>query len=90
MFKVTAYGIDCEGCTGITKSGTVPQKGRTIAVDPSVIPLGTKVMINNHVYIAEDTGGSIKGNVIDLFYGTEQNSMNFGVQYHKVYILKGE
>lgn len=64
----------------------MPQEGRTIAVDPSVIPLGTEVMFNGEIYIAEDIGGAIKGNVIDLFYGTEQESVNYGVQYHTVYI----
>lgn len=85
-FKITAYGIDCVGCTGLTKSGTVPQKGRTIAVDPTIIPLGSEVMFNGNVYIAEDIGGAIQGNVIDLFFGTEQESINYGVQYHTVYV----
>ena len=89
-FKITAYGIDCLGCTGITKSGTVPQTGRTIAVDPTIIPLGSKVMIDNQVYIAEDTGGAIQGKIIDLFYNTEQESAEYGVQYKEVYILKKE
>lgn len=55
-------------------------------MDPSVIPLGSIVMINGIKYIAEDTGGAIKGNVIDLFIGTEQESIGWGVQYHEVYI----
>ena len=45
-------------------------------------------MIDGQVYVAEDTGGAIKGKIIDLFYNTEQESMEYGVQYHKVYILK--
>ena len=84
--ETSSWGCDCTGCTGITKSGTVPQEGRTIAVDPSVIPLGTEVMFNGEIYLAEDIGGAIKGNVIDLFYGTEQDSMNYGVQFHTVYV----
>ena len=90
VFKITAYGIDCLGCTGITKSGTVPEVGRTIAVDPTVIPLGSKVMIDGQVYIAEDTGGAIQGKIINLFYNTEQESAEYGVQYKEVYILKKE
>ena len=90
VFKITAYGIDCLGCTGITKSGTVPEVGRTIAVDPTVIPLGSKVLIDGQVYIAEDTGGAIQGKIIDLFYDTEQESAEYGVQYKEVYILKKE
>lgn len=88
-FKITAYGVDCSGCTGITKSGTVPQEGRTIAVDPSIIPLGSEVYFDGNVYIAEDIGGAIQGNVIDLFYGTEQESLEYGIQFHTVYV-KGE
>lgn len=90
VFKITAYGIDCLGCTGITKSGTVPQTGRTIAVDPTIIPLGSQVLIDGNIYIAEDTGGAIQGKIIDLFYNTEQESAEFGVQYFEVYILEGE
>ena len=47
-------------------------------------------MIDNQVYIAEDTGGAIKGKIIDLFYNTEQESAEYGVQYKEVYILKKE
>lgn len=43
-------------------------------------------MFNGNVYIAEDIGGAIQGNVIDLFFGTEQESINYGVQYHTVYV----
>lgn len=46
-------------------------------------------MFNGEIYIAEDIGGAIKGNVIDLFYGTESESLEYGVQYHTVYV-KGE
>ena len=83
---MTAYGSDCIGCSGITASGTVLEKGRTIAVDPDVIPLGSEVMIDGQVYIAEDTGGAIKGNKLDLFVGTEADSVQYGVQQHEVYI----
>lgn len=83
---MTAYGSDCIGCSGITASGTVPEKGRTIAVDPDVIPLGSEVMIDGQVYIAEDTGGAIKGNKLDLFVGTEADSVQYGVQQLEVYI----
>ena len=84
MFKITAYGADCEGCTGRTYTGTEPQIGRTIAVDPDVIPIGSTVLIDGQEYIAEDTGGAIKGNVIDMFVGTEAESVVFGVRYAEV------
>lgn len=88
MFNITAYGSDCTGCTGLTYTGTVPTLGRTIAVDPSIIPLGSQVLFDGQVYIAEDIGGLIKGHKIDLYYGTERESSSYGVQYHKVYIKK--
>lgn len=84
MFKITAYGADCEGCTGLTYTGTVPEIGRTIAVDPDVIPLGSTVLIDGKEYVAEDTGGAIKGNIIDMFVGTEAESAAIGVQYAEV------
>lgn len=58
-------------------------------MDPSVIPLGSEVMFDGEIYIAEDIGGAIQGNAIDLFYGTEQESIEYGIQFHTVYV-KGE
>lgn len=46
-------------------------------------------MIDGQVYIAEDTGGAIKGNKLDLFVGTEVDSVQYGVQQHEVFV-KGE
>ena len=85
-FKITHYGADCIGCSGITATGTVPQEGRTIAADWSIIPAGTEVMINGNTYIVEDRGGAIQGNVIDMFAGTEAESVERGVYYTEVYI----
>lgn len=47
--------------------------GHTIAVDPDVIPYGTQVMINNHIYTAEDCGGAVKGHVIDIYTTTPKD-----------------
>ena len=76
-FRATAYSDQepLEMGGGVTTaSGTRVTEGRTIAVDPKVIPLGSKVKITvpnmpqyNGVYIAEDTGGAIKGNIIDIY-----------------------
>lgn len=90
MFQITAYGSDCIGCSGTTACGTTPQINRTVAVDPEVIPIGSEVMIDDQIYIAEDTGGAIKGNKIDLFVGTEAESVSYGVQQHEVFVRKGE
>lgn len=70
---------------GITATGTKPTPGRTIAVDPKVIPYGSKVVINGHVYIAEDCGGAIKGNVIDMYVSSEQEAKQKGKYYTEVY-----
>ena len=60
-YDITYY-CACETCcdveTGITATGTQVAEGRTIAVDPSVIPYGTQVIIGGHVFTAEDCGGA--------------------------------
>ena len=70
---------------GNTSSGTTPQQNRTIAVDPSIIHYGTEVTIDGQVYIAEDTGSSIKGNRIDIYFDNHQDALNYGVRYLNVY-----
>ena len=72
-----------------TASGTIPTAGRTIATDTSVIPFGTIVLINGHEYIAEDRGGAIVGNIIDIFFDCHQEALTFGRQTAEVFI-KGE
>ncbi|WP_066248974.1 LysM peptidoglycan-binding and 3D domain-containing protein [Neobacillus drentensis] len=89
--KATAYTASCEGCSGITKTGinlkANPNK-KVIAVDPSVIPLGSKVHVEGFgEAIAADIGGAIKGNRIDIFIPSEQDAINFGVKKLKVTIL---
>ena len=83
-FKLTFYGDDT-----ITASGKRPQINHTIAVDPRVIPLGTKVYIEGMgTYYAEDTGGAIKGNILDVFVRTETEANRIGVKYADVYIYR--
>lgn len=90
-FKLTAY-CGCKKCCGktdgITSTGTKATQGRTIAVDTKVIPYGSKVIINGKEYIAEDCGGAIKNNRIDIFFNNHQDALKFGVQYANVYIKK--
>lgn len=72
---------------GITASGTKAAKG-TVAVDPKVIPLGSKLYIEGYGYAtALDTGGAIKGNKIDLFYDSLYEAKQFGRRTLTVYIL---
>ncbi|MEG0050598.1 MAG: 3D domain-containing protein [Terrisporobacter sp.] len=84
MVSATAYSGD-----SITATGTVPKWG-TIAVDPSVIPYGTKVYIPqfNQYFIAEDCGGGIKGNKIDIFMNSESQCNSWGKRTIEIYIVK--
>lgn len=90
QFTFTAY-CPCEICCGktdgITYTGVLAQSEHTIAVDPDIIPLGTEVMINGHIYKAEDIGGAIDGYHIDIFFDTHQEALNFGVQKGNVKIV---
>jgi len=70
-----------------TFTGVYPKAG-TIAVDPRVIPLGTKLWIDGYGYgIAEDTGKAIKGEIIDLFMETKEECFRWGRRDVNVYIL---
>ena len=78
---------------GITASGLKPVRNpngvSTIAVDPNVIPLGTKVYVSGYgVAIAADTGGAIKGNIIDVFLNTHEECMSWGRRQVTVQILE--
>ena len=89
-FQATAYVA-----TGNpTASGVIPTVGRTIATDPAVIPTGSTVEITvpshpqyNGVYVAEDTGGAITGNIIDLFVAGHAEAVAFGRQPIHVKIM---
>ncbi|WP_046174462.1 3D domain-containing protein [Domibacillus indicus] len=90
--KSTAYTAYCSGCSGITATGINLKKNpnaKVIAVDPKVIPLGTKVYVEGYgEAVAGDTGGAIKGNKIDVHMSTSQKARNWGVRTVKVQILK--
>ena len=89
--RATAYTASCEGCSGITATGIdikANPNEKVIAVDPSVIPLGSKVYVEGFgEATAADTGGAIKGNRIDVFIPSEQDAINFGVKQVKVTLL---
>ena len=90
-YKLTFY-CPCEICNGhshaTTASGTTMTEGRTIAVDPSVIPLGSRVYVDGYgVFIAEDTGGAIIGNKIDIGVSSHTRAYELGIKYADVYLL---
>lgn len=72
----------------MTKSGQKAKVNHTVAVDPDVIPLDSILLIDDVVYTAEDVGGAVKGRVIDVWVGQQENS--FGRKYSEVYILQEE
>lgn len=74
---------------GITRSGTKVQEGRTIAVDPKVIPLGWWVYIEGFgLRRAEDTGSAVKGHKIDIYYDSEKTAEKFGTKKgYTVYVI---
>ncbi|MGG3803173.1 XkdQ/YqbQ family protein [Metabacillus fastidiosus] len=89
-WKATAYSLN-----GKTASGNTLVVGRTIAVDPKVIPLGSVVAITvsgmskyNGVYLAEDTGGVIKGKLIDMAIQPKTAAIDFGRRNIQVAILE--
>jgi 3D (Asp-Asp-Asp) domain-containing protein len=85
-FTMRATAYSAKG--GITKSGTRFREG-IIAVDPRVIPLGTKVYVEGYgEAIAEDTGGKIKGHRIDVAFNTHRKAINWGVKHVTVRILE--
>ncbi len=91
--KATAYTHTDAGCNKTTATGTTVHWG-TVAVDPKLIPYGTKMFIGSNdgkfVYglsAAEDCGGSIKGNRVDLYMPTTKQCFNFGVRNCTIYFL---
>ncbi len=92
-FKATAYSHLDEGCDMITATGTTVRTG-TVAVDPTVIPYGTRMFIvaNDGSYVyglatAEDCGGGIKGNHVDLYFDNKYDCFQFGIRNCTIYFL---
>ena len=91
-FRITHY-CPCSICcgpwaNGITSTGVTAQTNHTIAVNPSQIPYGSKVVINGQVYVAEDCGGAIVDNCIDIYVATHEEGNAKGVFYTDVYLLE--
>lgn len=86
--EATAYSSAEPGMSAYTATGTLCRHG-VIATDPSFIPLGTKVYIPGYGYaVAEDTGGAIVGNVIDVAFDSVAECYEFGRQFLEIYIIE--
>lgn len=98
--KATAYGTSRKNGgsgKGVTATGVRPKEGVTVAVDPKKIPLGSKIYIEcptfpsvNGVYIAQDVGGAIKKNRIDIYMEDykRKNMLKFGIREVMIKILE--
>ncbi len=93
QFKTTAYNHTDAGCDMTTATGTTVRKG-TVAVDPKVVPYGTRMFIvsNDGKYVygiatAEDCGGGVNGNHIDLYFPDVDECWQYGRRSATVYIL---
>lgn len=89
-FQVTGY-CSCALCCGekeeiLTKAETIPRAAHTIAADPSVIPLGTRIVIDDVVYTVEDTGKAVKGNQLDIFFDSHEEAVRYGRKEKYVYL----
>lgn len=93
-FVCTAY-CGCRKCNGKwygypTASGTDYVEGRTLAVDPDVIPLGTEIFVEGFGwYVAEDTGNGIDGNRLDMYYDDHGVALEHGVKRVEVWVKEG-
>ncbi|WP_062513469.1 LysM peptidoglycan-binding and 3D domain-containing protein [Halobacillus sp. KGW1] len=89
--SATAYTANCAGCSGVTATGIDLKANpdlKVIAVDPNVIPLGSKVYVEGYgTAIAGDTGGAINGNKIDVYMKDRASALDFGRKTVKVQVL---
>ncbi|MGE4284536.1 MAG: 3D domain-containing protein [Clostridia bacterium] len=91
--KATAYwairGVGKTYTASGRKAVYNPDGYSTIAVDPKVIPYGTKLFVEGYGFaIAADTGTSIKGDTVDVYFNTYKEACNWGLKYVDVYVLK--
>lgn len=89
-FKTTAY-CPCHQCSEgwgrLTSSGALATADHTVAVDRRMIPIGTHLLINGQEYVAQDVGGGVKGNHIDIYFNTHSETRQYGVRNVEVFII---
>lgn len=89
IFTATAYCPGSEDSANQlrTYSGTVPRPQHTISADITILPLGTKVMIDDIVYTVEDIGSSVKGEKVDIFFSSRDEALAFGRQTKELFAV---
>lgn len=90
LFVVTGYATGCDTRPGaLTKSGTAPVVGVTVAADPDVVPLGSVVHIEGFgERVVHDTGGKVRGRRLDVFMASCGEAVEFGRQQRQVKVLR--
>lgn len=90
-FLLTYY-CSCEECSGQwgtqTSTGGHCEQGRTAAVDPDVIAYGTRILIDDNIYVAEDCGGLVKGDHIDIYVEDHELVEKLGKKVKKIWLIK--
>ena len=95
-FSISHY-CSCPICTQTPKgsktaTGHIPREGRTVAVDPKIIPLHSVIYVEDlGTFVAEDVGGAVKGNHLDIYISDHQRALNLGTLQgakKEVYILE--
>lgn len=90
-FKITYY-CSCKECSEEwnvqTATGTGCVEGRTVAVDPNVISYGTRILIDDDIFVAEDCGGLVKGDHIDIYVNSHEKTKDLGVEYKNIYVIR--
>ena len=90
-FLLTYY-CSCEECSGRwgtqTATGNHCEQGRTVAVDPDVIAYGTRILIDDNIYVAEDCGSAIKGDRIDIYVEDHDLAEKLGKKVKKIWLIK--
>ena len=90
-FTITYYcacEICCNKADGITATGTPVVEGQTIAVDPDEIPYGTKVIIDGHVFTAEDYDTSGKEKHISIYVNEHETAQKLNEKKAEVHLVK--
>lgn len=92
VYTVTYY-CSCSICCGWwsggpTASGAYPTADWTVAADPDVLPLGTRIYMNGHEYCVEDTGSGVEGNHIDVYVDDHELAVNNGIGYAEIFAKK--
>lgn len=89
IFHTTAY-CPCSRCSSSSRTfaGTTPVANHTISADLSLLPLGTRVMINGNVYTVEDKGSGIRGNELDIFFNSHAEALQYGRRNVEVFSIR--